>query len=116
MNKNSSIVKTIIESSNQDIRTQIEYISMSFTEDDRCELYLYILETQALLINESTEQLNNIQIEEYSQYLQDKDHELNHIIEKLELAASILKPLSDHSIRGTIRFMKKHLPNNSNTK
>lgn len=113
MNKNSSIIKTILESSEQDIKTQVAYIKMSFTEDNLCELYLHLLETQALLINESSEQLQNLQVKDDFLNSQCKETEFNHLIDKLDLAASLLKPLSDHSIRGTIRFMKKYLPLNS---
>lgn len=111
--KIKSIIEQLISSSMKEVKTQLGYLTLSLSEE---ETYVLYEELSALLVlfsqefkheTNPTSDISNIN-SEYAALIQSlKDY--SQFVDKIDYILTNIQPLSDHSIRGTIRFLKRNI-------
>ena len=108
--KIEKIFKSIFEANKKDIKNQITYLADTLTETEKFELYEALMQSITELTKEDKisipidPHLNKAYAE-----LIERQERLTTLIEKIEFAASLIQPISDHSIRGTLFYLNKVL-------
>lgn len=111
--KIKSIIEQLISSPIEEVKTQLSYLTFSLSEE---ETYLLYEELSSLLVlfsqefkheTNATSDISNIN-SEYAALIQSLE-DYSQFIDKIDYILANIQPLSDHSIRGTIRFLKRNL-------
>lgn len=111
--KIKSIVETIIESSRADIKAQIKYLEPTLSFDEKLDIYLALNDTICELTKEDKLEVitlnQNTNINDAYEKAIAESEKMTKLIDKVEFAASLIQPISDHSLRGTLFYMEKEL-------
>jgi hypothetical protein len=108
-----TIIACILESSEKEMRNQLSYLLPTLSEDDKFDLFEEI--SKILIDLTESDKLDILSInsvkdinEVYADAIETQT-KMSKLINKVEIACSIIQPISDHSLRGTMFYLDKEV-------
>ena len=112
-NKIKTIIESLISAPMKEVRTQVSYLSFSLTEEEKFDLYEKLSSLLATFAEDykiekkSTSEITNLNAE-YTELVKARIS-YEDFVSKVDYILSKIQPISDHSIRGTLHYIKKNI-------